>query len=93
MSLPSSRVCASKDKQPKGSYVLNSLGRWILVVGAVIAIFWLGLLVGRWLPLGEPEDQAARWGVATALASAISAVAGLPLVRWAEGKPHLSKEH
>ncbi|CAL9672566.1 hypothetical protein SUDANB15_07510 (plasmid) [Streptomyces sp. enrichment culture] len=72
--------------------MLNSWGRWILVIGAVIVIFWLGLLLGRWLPLGGPEDEAAKWGIATALASAISAVAGLPLVRWAEGRHPLSKE-
>ncbi|GGT58665.1 hypothetical protein GCM10010271_72680 [Streptomyces kurssanovii] len=64
----------------------------MLVTGAVVVIFWLGLFVGRWLPLGGPEDEGAKWAAATALASAVSAVAGLPLVRWAEGNRRPSKE-
>jgi hypothetical protein len=58
--------------------------RWVLVTSAVAGIFWLILVLGHWLPLGGPEDDANRWGVATALASAVSAVAILPLIRWAE---------
>jgi predicted permease len=66
--------------------------RWVLVIVGVIVIFWLALLLGRWLPFGGPEDDAVRWGIATALASAVSAVAGLPLARWAEAKQGVSKE-
>lgn len=79
-------------QQTKGSAELNGWIRWILVTMAVVTIFWLALLLGRWLPLSGPADEAARWGVATALASAVSAVAGLPLVRWAERGRRLSKE-
>lgn len=71
-------------QQSKGGKELNGWIRWILVTVGVAAVFWLGLALGRCLPLGGAEDDAARWGVATALASAVSAVAGLPLVRWAE---------
>ncbi|GHJ28820.1 hypothetical protein TPA0910_32530 [Streptomyces hygroscopicus subsp. sporocinereus] len=67
--------------------VLRSWAKWLLAAGGVILTFWLGLLLGRWLPFGVPEDEGARWGVATALASAVSAVVGLPLVRWA-GRVH-----
>ncbi|CAM5342546.1 hypothetical protein SHIRM173S_12116 [Streptomyces hirsutus] len=78
-------------EQPKGSWMLKHWIRWILI-SAVIVIFWLGLLTGHWLPLGGPQDEAIRWSIATALASAISAVGGMPLVRWAEGKGRVTKE-
>lgn len=66
--------------------------RWILATIAIVGIFWLGLLLGRWLPWGGPEDEAARWGVAATLASVVSAVAAKPLVRWAEANRPLSKK-
>lgn len=71
---------------------MNGWIRWFLVMMGVVTIFWLALLLGRLLPLGGPADEAVRWGVATALASAVSAVAGLPLVRWAEKGRRLSEE-
>jgi hypothetical protein len=71
---------------------VNGWIRWVLVTGAVVVIFWLGLMLGRWLPLGGAEDEADRWSVATALASAVSAVAILPLIRWAERSRRPSKE-
>ena len=66
---------------------MKSWIRWLVVVSMVVIVFWLGLLLGRWLPLGHSEDESVRWTVATALASALSAVAGVPLVRWAEERP------
>ena len=71
---------------------MNGWIRWVLVTGAVVTIFWLALMLGRWLPLGGSADEAARWGIATALASAVSAVAGLPLVRWADRGRRLPEE-
>ncbi|BCM71192.1 hypothetical protein EASAB2608_06526 [Streptomyces sp. EAS-AB2608] len=79
----SPRVRASHQRT-KGSKRVASWVRWGLVTSAVVVIFWLSLVLGHWLPLGAPEDDANRWGVATALASAVSAVAVLPLIRWAE---------
>ncbi|MFD0068782.1 hypothetical protein [Streptomyces sp. NPDC127574] len=70
---------------------MNGWIRWILVTLGVVAVFWLGLLIGRWLPGGGPEDEAARWGIAVGLASVVSAVAAKPLVRWAESNRPLSK--
>lgn len=66
--------------------------RWVAVIIGVVVAFWLALLLGRWLPFGGPADDGVRWGIATALASAVSAVAGLPMVRWAEAKPGPSKD-
>ncbi|MFD4415650.1 hypothetical protein [Streptomyces sp. NPDC058476] len=71
---------------------MSSWIRWMLVTAVVVVVFWLGLMLGRSLPLGEAGDDAARWTVATALATAISGVAVLPLVRWAEGSRWPSKD-
>ncbi len=64
--------------------MLSSWGRWVLVVGAVIVTFWLGLLLGRVLLYGGPDDESVKWAIATALATVVSPVAVLPLVRWAQ---------
>lgn len=66
--------------------------RWSLVIPGLVVTFWLALLLGHWLPFGGPDDEEIRWGIATTLAGAVSGVAGLPLARWAEAKPHLSKD-
>lgn len=73
-------------------FVSRSWVRWLLAAGGVILTFWMCLPLGLWLPLGVPEDEAVRWSVATTLASVVSAVVGVPLVRWAEGRHPLSKE-
>ncbi|MEH0576832.1 MULTISPECIES: hypothetical protein [Streptomyces] len=62
-----------------------------MIIG-VVAIFWLTLMLGSWLPFGGPDDDGVRWGIATALAGVVSAVAGSPMARWAEAKPALSKD-
>ncbi len=69
--------------------MLSSWSRWICVIGAVIVTFWSGLLLGRVLLYGGPDDESVKWGIATALATVVSPVAVLPLVRWAQ----LPKEH
>lgn len=57
--------------------------RWMTATVAVIGVFWLGLIAGRWLPLvGNAEDNG--WTAATTLAGILSTAAGVPLFRWAE---------
>ncbi|MFF0714001.1 hypothetical protein ACWEVM_21795 [Streptomyces bauhiniae] len=62
---------------------MNTCIRWMLVTAAVVVVFFLGLMLGRNLPLGGVDDDDV-WTIATALATAISGMAAVPLARWAE---------